>query len=124
MAAWLRRRERRQAPRVSERVSLSLAGAEGVIQAETQSLSAVGAYCALDRFIPPLTEVELELGLPDGRQVRTIRCFGVVVRVEPVLTNPERGRYRTAILFRELRERDRAAISRYVAQRLADTNPT
>lgn len=118
------RPERRKTPRISEQVSLSLAHADGVIRADTQNLSTAGAYCVLDRFIPPLTKLELELNVPDGRHVRSIRCLGVVVRVEPVLTSPQRGRYQTAVLFTELSERDRSAIARFVTQRLSNSVST
>ena len=115
--------ERRQAPRVAERLPLTLTGADGVVQADTQNLSAAGAYCALDQFIPPMTKLELQLELPDGPQRTPIRCVGVVVRVEPLIATPQQGRYQTAILFTELSERDRSAIERFVARRLAAKHP-
>lgn len=113
------RPERRRAPRVTERISLTLAGADGVVQAQTQNLSAAGAYCTLDRFIPPMTKLELQLELPDGQQRTALRCTGVVVRVEPLVTTPQHGRYQTAILFTELSEQGRSAIERFVVQQLA-----
>lgn len=116
--------ERRKTPRVSERIPLALSGRDGVIRADTQNLSAAGAYCTLETFVPPMTKLELQLDLPDGRRVRPIRCVGVVVRVEPVVANPHQGRYHTAILFTELSERDRAALSRFVTQRLSNTIST
>ena len=124
MAAGMTRPERRRAPRVAERISLTLAQADGVVQAETQNLSAAGAYCTLDRFIPPLTKLELQLELPDGRQRTSLRCTGVVVRVEPLIATPQRGRYQTAILFTELSDRDRSAIERFVVQQLAKRSAT
>lgn len=111
--------ERRRAPRVTERVPLTLSGADGILKADTQSLSAVGVYCTLDRFIPPMTKLELRMELPQGGRQTAIRCVGVVVRVEPVVANPHQGRYQTAIFFTELSERDRAAISQFVSQRLS-----
>ena len=116
--------ERRKAPRLSEQIPLALSGRDGVIQTNTQNLSTAGAYCTLDTFVPPLTKLELQLDLPDGRRVRPIRCVGVVVRVEPVVANPHQGRYQTAILFTELSERDRAALSRFIAQRLSNISST
>lgn len=115
--------ERRKTPRVAERLELTLAGADGVVQADTQNLSAAGAYCTVDRFIPPMTKLELRLELPDGAQRTSVRCVGVVVRVEPIIASPQQGRYQTAILFTELSERDRSAIERFVARRLAAKHP-
>ena len=111
--------ERRRAPRVSERVPIALTGEGAGIQAESENLSAAGVYCTLDRFIPPMTKLQVQLELPDGAKRVRVRCEGVVVRVEPVITNAERGRYHVAVFFSDLAERDRTAISRFVAKRLA-----
>ena len=119
--------ERRRAPRVSERVPLAITEGGTPIQAETVNLSAAGAYCTLDRFLAPMTKLQLDYELPDpaggrgaagGRRVR-IRCAGVVVRSEPVIVSPDKGRYHVAIFFTDLSERDRLALSRFVRQRLS-----
>ena len=49
----------------------------------------------------------------------SIRCSGVIVRVEPVISNLQQGHYHVAVLFTELAERDRTAIARFVRQRLS-----
>ena len=111
--------ERRRAPRVSERVPLALTGEGAGIHTESENLSAAGVYCTLNRFISPMTKLQVQLELPDGAKRVRVRCEGVVVRVEPVIDSAERGRYHVAVFFSDLAERDRAAISRFVAQRLA-----
>ena len=111
--------ERRRAPRAPERVSFSLTDGGRAFQTETQNLSAVGAYCTLDHFIPPMSKLQLNFELPQGfRRVR-IRCAGVVVRIEPVVAHGQQMRYHVALFFTELSERHRSAISRFVRQRLA-----
>ena len=111
--------ERRQDPRVNERVSLAIRDASAELVGETKNLSASGAYCTLERFIAPMTKLELKLELPNETHPTLIRCQGVVVRVEPVVSNADRGRYHIAVLFTELKKQDRAAIERFVRQRLS-----
>ena len=111
--------ERRRAERVPERVTVSMTDGGRVFQTETQNISAVGAYCTLDRFIPPMSKLQLDFELPQSfRRVR-IRCAGVVVRVEPVVLSGQQLQYHVALFFTELSERHRSAISRFVRQRLA-----
>lgn len=115
--------ERRRAPRADERITLAITGADGVIQTETKNISASGAYCTTNKFIPPMTKLQVRFDLPDGSKRTTIHCLGVVVRVEPVISVPERGLYNIAIFFSELSERHRESISRFVQQRLTK-NPS
>ena len=84
-------RERRRAPRIAERIPLAITDAKAELQTETKNLSTAGAYCALERFIPPMTKLQVQLDLPNGAQFARIRCSGVVVRVEPVAASLERG---------------------------------
>ena len=116
-------KERRRAPRAAERVALSIGDAGTALQTETKNISASGAYCTLDRFLAPMTKLQLQFELPRGSRRARIRCSGVVVRVEPVVS-PERGQYNTAIFFTELSERDRSVIARFVRERLAATSST
>ncbi|MBI3083337.1 MAG: PilZ domain-containing protein [Candidatus Omnitrophica bacterium] len=115
--------ERRRAPRVPERVPLAITAAEAVVEAETKNLSASGVYCALERFIAPMTKLQLAFELPQGDRPARIECSGVVVRVEPIITSVDRARYNTAIFFTDLVERDRMAISQFVRRRLANNPP-
>ena len=115
--------ERRRAPRVPERVPLAITDATAVVEAETKNLSASGVYCALERFIAPMTKLQLEFELPQGVRPTRIQCSGVVVRVEPIITRVDRARYNTAIFFTDLVERDRMAISQFVRHRLVN-NPS
>lgn len=113
--------ERRRAPRVPGRVSLAITDATAVVEAQTKNLSASGVYCALERFIAPMTKLQLEFELPQGDRQARIRCSGVVVRVEPIITTVDRARYNTAIFFTDLVERDRMAISQFVRHRLTSS---
>lgn len=115
--------ERRRAPRIAERVALTISDAGPALSAETKNLSASGAYCTLDRFIAPMTKLALQFELPLGAKRVQIRCTGVVVRVDAVVSDADHGRYHVAIFFSDLSERDRASIGRFVQQRLAATSP-
>lgn len=117
------RKERRQHPRVIERVSLAVTDADTVLEAETKNLSASGVYCALERFIPPMTKLQLQFELPNETRRTRVRCAGVVVRVEPIVTTVDRARYHTAIFFNEITDRDRSAISEFVRRQLS-SNPS
>lgn len=116
--------ERRRHLRTPERVSLDIQDAGTALSTETKNLSASGAYCTLNRFIAPMSKLQLRFELPHGARRVKIRCTGVIVRVEPVIANAERGSYNVAIFFTELSERDRSAISRFVRERLASVSST
>ena len=112
-------RERRKAPRVDERLSLSLTGLETAFLVETRNISATGAYCTLDRFIAPMTKLQLDCELSNGAQRTRIRCSGVVVRVDPGVAEATRAQYHMAIFFTDLSERDRKVLSQFVTARIA-----
>jgi c-di-GMP-binding flagellar brake protein YcgR len=116
--------ERRRAPRVAERVTITVRADGPPVEAETKNLSATGAYCLVDRFVPPMTKLDLRFELPQPSGHARVHCQGVVVRMEPVIASPEQGRYHMAIYFTTLSTRDRQAITRYVQQRLSSAPPT
>ena len=94
--------ERRAAPRTADRIAVDLTDAATSLQTESKNLSATGVYCTLERFIPPMTKLRVQFELPHGaRRVRVV-CTGVVVRVEPVVS-----------------DHDRSAVSHFVEQRLS-----
>jgi len=111
--------ERRKAPRSAESLPLAVTEGDVSVQAKMQNLSAAGMYCTMDRFIPPMTKLDLKLELTGSARPAKIRCVAVVVRVEPSVTDGEVMRYNTALFFTDLAERDRKAISQFVERRLA-----
>ena len=119
MASGMTSRERRRAPRIAERVVMAITDAGTELATESHNLSTAGVYCALDRFLAPMSKVQLHFALPNGRRSSTVRCTGVVVRVEPVIANASRGRFNVAVFFTELSDRNRSAITRFVRQRLS-----
>jgi hypothetical protein len=123
MATGMSYAERRKAPRVDERVSLSIASDAGELAVETRNLSAAGAYCETTQFIAPMTKLQLRFELPDGAKSAKVVCEGVVVRIDPIVSNPHDSRYHLAIFFSDLSESGRAAIARFVQHRLAAGRP-
>jgi c-di-GMP-binding flagellar brake protein YcgR len=112
------RNERRRSPRAAERIAMTVTEDRADLRAETNNLSASGAYCTLDRFIAPMTKLHLQFALPNGSHNTTIRCSAVVVRVEPLIANAQRGRYHVALFFTDLSDRHRSAITRFVQRRI------
>ena len=111
--------ERRRAPRSSEALPLAVTEGDVSVGAKMQNLSAAGAYVSLERFIPPMTKLELKFDLPGGARPAKVQCAAVVVRVEPSISDGDVMRYNTALFFTDLAERDRKAISQFVERRLA-----
>ena len=111
--------ERRRSPRAAQPVPLAIRDAKLDLRTETKNLSAAGAYCTLDRFIPPMSKLQLTFELPGSFRRTHIRCTAVVVRVEPIVKDPTAMRYNTALFFTEISKPGRAAISRFVRQRLS-----
>ena len=124
MAAGMTAAERRQAPRVDERVAIAISSDGQAIQAETENLSTSGAYCVLDHFIAPMTKLELAFELPNGARRTRIQGTGVVVRVEPRISERAQSQYYVAIFFSEMSERHRDAISKFVRRRLPPSPTT
>ena len=117
-------RERRKVPRIAERVVMAVTDAGTALAAESRNLSTSGVYCTLDRFLAPMSKVQLQFELPNGGRTSKVQCTGVVVRVEPVVASADRGRFNTAIFFTELSDRNRSTISRFVRQRLSAASST
>ena len=118
MATGMTPQERRAHPRALEQIAFSLQSEQGIIQAETRNLSAAGAYCTSEQFIPPMTKLQITFELPNGQTAKRISCEGIVVRIEPLTSNLERWKYHVAIWFSEVSERDRSLITQFVQQRL------
>jgi hypothetical protein len=117
-------RERRKVPRVAERVVLAITEAGTELTTESHNLSTAGVYCTLERFLAPMSKVQVRFELPSSLRRATVRCTGVVVRVEPVVAHADRGRFNTAIFFTELSDRNRSVIARFVRQRVRAASAT
>jgi len=107
--------ERRQYPRIEQRLPVKIVANGYDFATATQNISCVGAYCHLTRYIPPFTRVMVTLDLPiisDNAKIDCIvECKGVIVRTE----DKEDG-FNIAIFFNEITESQRNKIAQYVSQ--------
>lgn len=114
--------DRRRAPRVFARLTLSSVpeGSDASFAMETVDISASGAYCLVDRFVPLMTRVNLSMDLPENPHGHaaeaacvTVRAEGIVVRVEQ---NAEGNgaAYRLALFFSALEGDGRSRLEDFV----------
>lgn len=108
--------ERRRHPRADTHIPLKLSQEEWDIVTETVNISRSGAYCRVNRRVPLMTKLQIQILLPlrkdDKSVTKTIHCQGVVVRVEP---STDEGHYNVALFFNEISKRDAETIADYVS---------
>lgn len=82
----------------------------------TQNVSCVGAYCRINRYIPPFTKVSIRMllpvNVPPKQENINVECHGVVVRTE----DAHDGGFNIAIFFNRIQESQRKKISQYLKQ--------
>lgn len=112
----LPKKERRLHPRVRHGLAVKLAANGYDFISTTQNISCVGAYCRIDKYIPPFTKVLVRLALPAGAgskgKAGNVECKGVVVRTE----DENEGGFNIAIFFSEIKDSERKKISKYISQ--------
>ncbi|MBU0710151.1 MAG: PilZ domain-containing protein [Candidatus Omnitrophica bacterium] len=111
--------ERRVHPRIEQRLALKVAVNGYDFITSTQNVSCVGAYCHINKYMPPFTKVMVKLDLPIIEQNRSkhldLQCRGVVVRTEDASS----GGFNIAIFFDHINDSQRNKISQYVSQFLS-----
>ena len=108
--------ERRQYPRIEQVLPLKVAANGYDFATSTLNVSCLGAYCHIDKYMPPFTKVMVRLALPvstlNGNKNYNVECKGVVVRSE----DESRGGFNIAIYFNEIGGSQRHKISQYINQ--------
>jgi len=108
--------ERRQYPRIEQRLPFKVAANGYDFATSTLNVSCVGAYCHIDKYMPPFTKVMVRLTLPisnpNGNKNYAFECKGVVVRTE----DENKGGFNIAIFFNEIGGSQRHKISQYIKQ--------
>ncbi|MFA5356176.1 MAG: PilZ domain-containing protein [Candidatus Omnitrophota bacterium] len=108
--------ERRQYPRIEQNLPIKIAADGYDFITSTRNVSCVGAYCHLDKYIPPFTKISVKLNLPvmaEGKmQNIEVDCNGVVVRSE----DQKDGGFNIAVFFNHITDNQRKKISQYVSQ--------
>jgi c-di-GMP-binding flagellar brake protein YcgR len=106
--------ERRQYPRIEQTLPLKIAADGYDFATSTQNVSCVGAYCHLDKYIPPFTKIAVKVTLPVmvGRSLKNIavECHGVVIRTK----DEKKGGFNIAVFFNGIKESQRKKIAQYI----------
>ena len=108
-------KERRVHPRLYHKLPVNVAVNGYDFSTTTHNISCVGAYCHLDKYIPPFTKISVKLSLPTKNRTdknSIVECHGVVVRSE----DENRGGFNIAIFFNQMRVEQRKKISAYISQ--------
>ena len=108
--------ERRQYPRAYQQLPLEVIANGYDFATSTQNVSCLGAYCHIEKYMPPFTKVMVRLSLPvatkESNKNYNVECKGVVVRTEDSTT----GGFNIAIFFNEINDSQRHKISQYLNQ--------
>ena len=109
--------ERRLYPRVDMSWPMRVSANGYDFVTSTKNLSCVGAYCHIDKYVPPFTKIYIKLQLPiaENQTVshKDVECKGVIVRT---LDDEAAGGFNVAIFFNDIKEDQRQKISRYITQ--------
>lgn len=112
--------ERRQYPRIEKELPLKIETNGYDFVTTTQNISCVGAYCHIDKYMPPFTRIMVKLILPimnsGGNNNYSVECEGVVVRAE----DENKGGFNIAIFFNEIKDSQRQKIFQYISRLLPD----
>jgi len=114
--------DRRLHPRIAKSLPIRVAANGYDFTTTTENVSCVGAYCRINKYIPPFTRVMVKLSLPvatkkGGKKV-VVECKGVLVRTD----DDAYGGFNIAIFFNEIKEYQKKIISQYVNQFISAAN--
>jgi hypothetical protein len=108
-------KERRLHPRLDRNLPINVAANGYDFFTTTHNISCVGAYCHIEKYVPPFTKVKIKLNLPvsvnGSKQDYGVECHGVIVRTE----DEAAGGFNVAIFFNEIKEHFRQKIAHYIS---------
>ncbi len=112
-------REKRAYPRVEKSIRVKLATNSFDIYAHTKNISCAGAYCEVNKLVPPMTKLDIMLFLPNANNLRSdkvkkLHLRGVVVRCEPNISDEKLLSTNIAIFFSGIRGSHKEAIAKFV----------
>ena len=111
-------KERRIHPRIDHILPINVMANGYDFVTNTKNVSCVGAYCHIEKYIPPFTKVKIKMNLPiNNNGIKTnnnVECEGVIVRTED-----EAKGFNVAIFFNRIKDEPRLRISQYVNQNIA-----
>jgi hypothetical protein len=107
--------EQRKHPRVENNVPVKISAPQADVVTETKNISCSGVYCRVNKFLEPMTKLQITLLLPVKRaakiSTRKITCGGVVVRTENI---PGEDFFNSAIFFNDIHPRDSRVLVHFV----------
>ena len=116
MTRHIKESERREHPRIDQQLPMAVVANGYDFVTSTQNVSCVGAYCNIQKYIPPFTKVMIKLSMPISSEQENknsdVVCKGVVVRTEDAST----GGFNIAVFFNGINDSQRHKISQYVHQ--------
>ncbi len=108
--------ERRENPRLQQNLPFKVAANGYDFSTTTQNISCLGAYCSINKYIPPFTRVAIKLTLPvktkESAKRYTIDCQGTIVRTE----DKDKDSFNIAIFFSRINNSQRKIITEYINQ--------
>lgn len=113
--------EKRKDQRIEKNIPVKICQETGDIVTETSNISRSGAYCQVNRYIEPMTKMNIHLLLPmrkNGKnEARKFTCEGVVVRSEQA---SKEKCFNIAIFFSNISQRNLKVISEYMNSHLEE----
>jgi hypothetical protein len=110
------KKERRQHPRIDKELPISVVANGYDFSTSTQNISCLGAYCHIEKYVPPFTKVRIKMNVPlvanGAKEHCDIDCHGVIVRTE----DEPNGGYNVAIFFNKISDHPRQKLAQYVSQ--------
>lgn len=111
------KKEKRRYPRIEHKLPLKIAVNGYDFSTATHNLSCLGAYCRINKYVPPFTKVAVRLYLPvvsnSKEKSWNVECKGVIVRTDDEAS--QKG-FNVAIFFNEINASQRQKIAQYVNQ--------
>jgi len=108
-------KERRLHPRLDRNLPINVAANGYDFFTTTHNISCVGAYCHIEKYVPPFTKVKIILNLPipgnSSKQDFGVECHGVIVRTE----DEANGGFNIAIFFDHIKDTCRQKIAQYIS---------
>ena len=108
--------EKRLHPRIEHKLPLRIAVNGYDFTTATQNVSCTGAYCQVNKYVPPFTKIAVKMTLPiksDNKiEEYNVDCKGVIVRTD----DKGKAGFNIAIFFNEIGDTQRKKISQYINQ--------
>ena len=111
------KQERRVHPRIDTSLPVRIIANGYDFSTTTHNVSCVGAYCTIQKYIPPFTKLAIKMAIPEQETAATnakanVECKGVVVRSEDNAS----GAFNIAIFFNEIKDGEKEKINHYLSR--------